>query len=114
MKALIAAVLCLASGAALAEAQIESVRAKQTAPLEALITVAIKRTTPLDQYCDAVVDLGDGTSKTLKYGVGDKRHKTLQHKYAKAGKYKVGVKGSGKCSGAHETFVVVQARAAKK
>lgn len=113
MKALIPAALGLVSGAAMAAATIESVHAKQVAPLEVMISVAIKRTTPLDQYCDALVDLGDGTSKTLKYGVGDKRHKTLQHKYAKAGKYKVSVKGGGKCSGVRETSVTVQASGAK-
>ena len=113
MRTLLAVVLGLAASAAMAEATIESVSAKQSAPLEALITVAIERTTPLDQYCDAVVELGDGSSKTLKYGVGDKRTKTLQHKYAKAGTYKVVVKGSGKCSGAHETSVTIQASAAK-
>jgi len=59
------------------------------------------------------VDLGDGASQTFKYGVGDKRIKTLQHKYAKAGTYKVSVKGSGKCGGAKETSVTIQAAAAK-
>jgi len=113
MRALLAVVLALAASAAMAEAKIESVSARQSAPLEALVTVAIERATPLDQYCDAVVDLGDGTSKTLNYGVGDKRTKTLQHKYAKAGTYKVSVKGTGKCSGAHETSVTIQAGAAK-
>ena len=102
-----------ASGTAMADAKIESVSATQSAPLEALVTVAVERTTPLDQYCDAIVDLGDGTSETLKYGVGDKRTKTLQHRYAKAGTYKVSVKGSGKCGGASETSVTVQAAAAK-
>src|SRR5690348_13406789 len=62
MKALIPAALGLVSGAAMAAATIESVHAKQVAPLEVMISVAIKRTTPLDQYCDALVDLGDGTS----------------------------------------------------
>jgi hypothetical protein len=113
MKAALAIVLGLACSSALAAARIESVSARQSKPLEALITVAIERPTPLDQYCDAVVDPGDGASQTLKYGVGDKRTKTLQHKYAKAGTYKVIVKGSGKCEGTRETSVTVEAGSGK-
>jgi hypothetical protein len=113
MKTAFALVLSLACGSAMAAARIQSVSAKQVRPLEALITVGIERATPLDQYCDAIVDPGDGASQTLKYGVGDKHTKTLQHKYAKPGTYKVTVKGSGKCEGSRETSVTVEGGAAK-
>jgi len=113
MKRAIALLLCVACGSAMAAARIESVKAKQARPLEALITVSIERPTPLDQNCDAVVDPGDGASQTLKYGVGDKRTKTLQHKYAKAGTYKVTVKGIGKCEGSRETSVTVEGGSGK-
>jgi hypothetical protein len=113
MKTVLAVLLGLACGSAMAAARIQSVSAKQARPLEALITVSIERATPLDQYCDAVVDPGDGVSQTLKYGIGDKHSKTLQHKYAKAGTYKVTVKGSGKCEGTRETSVTVDAGASK-
>ena len=113
MKTLLAVFLGFACSPAMAAARIESVNARQTAPLEAMITVAIERTTPLDQYCDAIVDLGDGGTQTLKFGVGDKRTKTLQHKYAKAGAYKVSVKGSGKCEGVREVSLTVQGGSAK-
>src|SRR3954468_15690378 len=98
MKTTLALLLTLACAPAIAAARIESVSAKQVRPLEALITVGIERSTPLDQYCDAIVDPGDGASQTLKYGVGDKHTKTLQHKYAKAGTYKVTVEGGSKAA----------------
>ena len=113
MKRTLAVLLCLACSPAMAAARIQGVSAKQVRSLEALITVSIERATPLDQYCDAIVDPGDGASQTLKYGVGDKHTKTLQHKYAKAGTYKVTVKGSGKCEGHSETSVTVDAGAGK-
>ncbi|HEY6821954.1 MAG TPA: PKD domain-containing protein [Burkholderiales bacterium] len=113
MKRTIALLLGLACGSAMAAARIESVKARQSKPLEALITVSIERPTPLDQSCDAVVDPGDGAPQTLKYGVGDKRTKTLQHKYARAGTYKVTVKGSGKCEGLRETSVTVEGGSGK-
>ena len=108
MKTALALLLGLACGSAMAAAKIQSVSAKQVRALEALITVSIERSTPLDQYCDAIVDPGDGALQTLKYGVGDKHAKTLQHKYAKAGTYKVTVKGSGKCEGHGETSVTIE------
>jgi hypothetical protein len=113
MKTALALILTLACGSAMAAARIQSVSAKPSKPLEALITVTIERPTPLDQNCDAVVDPGDGAPQTLKYGVGDKRTRTLHHKYAKAGTYKVTVKGSGKCEGSRETSVTVDGASAK-
>lgn len=115
MKFLLAALLGLACVSATAATRIAGVTAKQSAPLEAQISVTIERPTPLDMMCDSTVDMGDGTPpKALNFGMGDKHAKTLQHKYAKAGTYKVTVKGTGRCEGAREASVTVQAGAGEK
>ena len=114
MRLLLTAILSLACGSAMAAARIANVSAKAVGPLETQVAVSIERPTPLDLLCDAVVDLGDGAAQpTLKFGIGDKHTKTLQHKYAKAGTYKVTVKGTGKCEGSKSASVTVQADVAK-
>ena len=114
MRACIAIILALASAQALAAARIAGVTARQSAPLEAQVVVTIERPTPIDMLCDTTVDLGDGTSKPVNFGVGDKHQKTLQHKYARPGTYKVVAKASGKCEGTREASVSVTAGAAGK
>jgi hypothetical protein len=108
-KICIGTALLLASGAALAAAKVAAISGKQVGPLEAMFTVTIERPTPIDMMCDATIDMGDGSSRPLKFDVGDKRTKTLQHKYAKAGTYKVVAKAAAKCEGMRETSVTVSA-----
>ncbi|MGE5638634.1 MAG: hypothetical protein ACM30H_00940 [Clostridia bacterium] len=110
----IAAVLALVSTGALATPKVAGVTARQVAPLEAQVTVTIERPTPIDMLCDTTVDLGDGTSKAVNFGMGDKHQKTLQHKYAKPGTYKIVAKASGKCEGMREASLEVSGGAAKK
>ena len=111
---LLPVLLATASLPAHAAPSISGLAAKQVAPLEAIVTVTIARPTPLDMLCDAKVDLGDGASETLHFGVGDKHQKTLQHKYAKAGTYRLVAKGADKCGGTRETSIAIASSAPAK
>ncbi len=108
------AALLLSASAALAAPKVVGLSAKQVGPLEVLVTVTIDRPTPIDLLCDANVSLGDGTTKPLNFGAGDKHQKTLQYKYAKGGTYKVTAKGSGRCEGSREATVSVNGGAQPK
>jgi hypothetical protein len=101
-------------GSALAAAKIAEVKAVQSGALESQVTVTIERPTPLDMMCDASVDHGDGGFQPLKFDMADKRTKTLQHKYAKPGTYKVVVKATGKCEGMREVSLVIKGGAVEK
>jgi hypothetical protein len=114
MKYYIAAALALVSTAALAAPKVSGLSARQVGPLEAQVTVTIERPTPIDMLCDTTVDLGDGTSKAVNFGAGDKHQKTLQHKYAKAGTYKIVAKASGRCEGTREASLAVSGAAPQK
>ncbi len=108
------AALLLAASAALAAPKVSGLSAKQVGPLEVLVTVTIDRPTPIDLLCDTNVSLGDGTTKPLNFGAGDKHQKTLQYKYAKGGTYKVTAKGTGRCEGSREATVAVNGGASGK
>ena len=108
MKVFLAAVLALLAAPAFASPRIAGLTAKQSAPQEVQVTVTIERPTPIDMLCDTSVNLGDGTTKAVNFGMGDKHQKTLQHKYAKSGTYKLSVKGAGRCKGSREASVTVR------
>ena len=103
------------SSAAVAAPRIETVTVKPNratfsdgkAPqVEVAVTVGRPKFGPGN--CDASVDMGDGgRAKTLDFGVATTR--SLRHVYAKAGTYKVTVRGSGKtpCEGPGEASVTV-------
>lgn len=107
----------LAAGPALAAPRIESVSVNPNpAPLEAgktadvVISVTIDRPTPLDISCDALIDPGDGgRALSMSWALGDRRTKTTRYEYAKPGKYRLKVSGTGKdaCTGARELSVTV-------
>jgi hypothetical protein len=109
MKTVLTVALALATGEAVAAARISGLSARQSAPQEVQVAVSIERPTPLDMLCDLTIDLGDGTRKPMSFGVGDRHQKTLQHRYAKPGMYKVVAKPSGKCEGMREATVIVTA-----
>jgi hypothetical protein len=107
MRVFLAAALALLAAPAFASPRIAGLTAKQSAAQEVQVTVTIERPTPVDMLCDTSVSLGDGTTKAMNFGMGDKHQKTLQHKYAKSGTYKVAVKATGRCKGSRETSVTV-------
>src|SRR3954466_10219987 len=88
MRVFLAAALALVVAPAFAAPKIAGLAAKQSAPQEVQVTVTIERPPPVDMLCDTSVSLGDGTTKAVNFGMGDKHQKTLQHKYAKSGTYK--------------------------
>jgi len=113
-RLVLATVLALATAETMAAAKIVGLTAKQTAAQEAQITITIERPTPMDMLCDTSVDLGDGSTRSVNFGMGDKHQKTLQHRYLKAGTYKVAVKATGRCEGARDTSVTVTGDAVSK
>jgi len=107
MKIVIAILLALAALPAAAAPRVSGITAKQVGPLEVQVALTISRPTPLDIVCDTTVALGDGNARLVNFGVGDRHTKTLQHKYAVPGTYKVSAKANGRCQGAKDVTVKV-------
>jgi hypothetical protein len=117
-------VLCTAcaaifSSSALATPRIESLSVKPAAktPGEMDFTVTIERPTPLDIVkCEVAVDVGDGSKPLhLTFDIGERRTKTANHTYKKAGTYKVKATGTGSrhCEGSREATITVAISGAK-
>lgn len=64
--------------------------------------------------CDVRLDFGDGTGRTVDFGLATTR--TLRYTYRKGGSYKVTARGTGKapCEGAREVALNVAGPAEKK
>jgi hypothetical protein len=107
MRVLLVVLLALAALPAGAAPRVSGITARQVASLEVQVAVTISRPTPLDIVCDTTVMLGDGNSRLVNFGVGDRHTRTLQHKYAVPGTYKVSAKGAGRCQGAKDVTVNV-------
>lgn len=77
---------------------------------EVIITVKVKRR-PFDFACDAAIDPGDGRrGPEVSWTFGDSVSKTTRYEYARPGRYRLRVAGSGNdaCQGGAETFVIVK------
>jgi hypothetical protein len=99
---------------ALAAPKIDTLTTKpDAAKPEVELTVSVTKS-KLDGDCEARIDFGDGKGRTLEFGLATKR--TLRYTYAKAGSYKVSVKGTGKtpCAGEKEAALKVAGPAEKK
>jgi len=104
--------LLLISSPALAAPKIDVLTAKpDPAKPEVELTVSVTKS---GGTCDARVDFGDGRGRNIDFGLATNR--TFHYTYAKAGSYKVSVKGTGKtpCDGAKETVLKVAGPAEKK
>jgi len=87
-----------------------SVKASSKSPeVEIVVTV-----TKSGGNCDVRLDFGDGTGRTLDFGLATTR--ALKYTYRKGGNYKVTAKGAGKspCEGAKEAALNVIGPAEKK
>ena len=64
--------------------------------------------------CDARIEFGDGTGRTVDFGLATTR--TLKYTYRKGGNYKVTAKGTGRspCEGTKEVALNVTGPAEKK
>jgi hypothetical protein len=105
-------VLFLFAASALAAPKIENlgVKANPKTP-EVEIVVSVSKG---GGNCDVRLDFGDGTGRTLDFGMATTR--ALHYTYRKGGSYKVTAKGTGKspCEGAKEAALDVAGPAGKK
>ena len=71
------------------------------------VSVTIARTRFDSQICDARLDFGDGSGRTLDFGMAATR--SAKHSYRKNGTYTVSVKGSGSqaCEGSRSAPVTI-------
>jgi hypothetical protein len=109
MKAL---VLFLFAAPALAAPKIDNLSVKGN-PKSPEIEVAVSVTRSRGN-CDVRLDFGDGSGRTLDFGMATTR--TLKYTYRKGGNYKVTAKGTGKspCEGAKEAALKVTGPVEKK
>jgi hypothetical protein len=104
--------LFLMAPAAFAAPKIDnlSVKAKPKSP-EVEIALSVTKS---GGNCDVRIDFGDGTGRTVDFGLATTR--TLKYTYRKGGNYKVTAKGTGRspCEGTKEVALNVTGPVEKK
>ena len=110
---LAAAMVC--SSAAFAAPKLQNVAVKPNpAQSEVAVTVSVSRTKFDKGGCDARVDFGDGTGRTIDFGVAATR--SVHHAYKKSGNYIIVARGAGAtpCDGSQQSAVKVAGEPRKK
>jgi hypothetical protein len=109
MKTLI---LMLLAAPALAAPKIDNLSAKGN-PKSQEVEIAVS-VTKSGGNCDVRIDFGDGSGRTIDFGLATTR--TLKYTYRKGGNYKITAKGAGKspCEGTKEVAMNVAGPVEKK
>ena len=109
MKALI---LMLFAAPALAAPKIDNLSAKGN-PKSQEVEIAVS-VTKSGGNCDVRIDFGDGSGRTIDFGLATTR--TLKYTYRKGGNYKITAKGAGRspCEGTKEVALNVTGPVEKK